>query len=59
MFDSVNIGQFVSSVMEGCPEGSLQVAEISRPITGNCFLLINCIYKKSYEKIISSLLYFY
>lgn len=34
MFDSVNIGQFVSSVIEGCPEGSLQVAEISRPITG-------------------------
>ncbi|CAL8123713.1 unnamed protein product [Orchesella dallaii] len=34
MFDSVNIGQFVSSVIDGCPEGSLQVAEIHRPITG-------------------------
>lgn len=34
MFDSVNIGHFTSPVSDGCPEGSLQVAEINRPLTG-------------------------
>lgn len=34
MFDTVNIGHFVSPSHDGCPDGSLQVAEINRPLTG-------------------------
>jgi hypothetical protein len=34
MFDSVNIGHFGSPTNHGCPDGSLQVAEINRPLTG-------------------------
>ncbi|CAG7667441.1 unnamed protein product [Allacma fusca] len=34
MFDSINIGQFTSSMVQGCPTGSLQIFEINRPITG-------------------------